>query len=232
MVDAWTIKLTRDLFTGTWGWGMRGGDWYLDIRHGFRLLVREPVVSLAMVCTMVLGIGALSAVASLVYGVMLRPLPFENSEQLVRVSRTDGLAPSQFAVAGLPDLYDWRERSRTLSHVAGWSTTGATFLDGDGATRIVLAEVTEGFAEALGVRPAIGRLFNEGDYRGYQVWAPRSGLLTYALHLNEALELKSSGPSSKSAAVSRRRRGWGGGGGTESTLGPRKQATEMYAPSV
>lgn len=141
----------------------RGGkvnwEWGGDLKHGFRLLVREPVVSSVMIGTVVLGIGAVSAVASLVYGVLVRPLPFPGSGQLVQISRTGGGEPPEFRAVGLLDLRDWRERSRTMDEVAGWSTAGETWTGEGEARRVVLAEVTEGFDRVLGVAAARGRFF-------------------------------------------------------------------------
>ncbi|MDH3222726.1 MAG: ABC transporter permease, partial [Gemmatimonadota bacterium] len=143
---------------------MGNSDWLMDTMHGIRLLRREPVVSSAMIGTMVLAIGAVSAVASLVYGVAIRPLPFPESERIVQLSRYDGRVPPQWRAVGLPDLRDWRERSRSMEEVAGWTTSGATVVQDGEASRILLAEVSEGFDRVLGISPAMGRFFEPGEF--------------------------------------------------------------------
>ncbi|HSR41654.1 MAG TPA: hypothetical protein VLL48_05775, partial [Longimicrobiales bacterium] len=135
--DAWlgprgTVPRDRDSGTGLLA------DWVGDIKHGFRLLRREPVVSFAMVGTMVLAIGAISAAASLVYGVLVRPLPYPDSGRIVQISRTEGRTPPPWRAVGLPDMRAWRKESTSMAEVAGWTTTGATLVRDDGPERIVI----------------------------------------------------------------------------------------------
>lgn len=146
------------------GGGTMLNDWTEDFRHGLRLLKREPLVSLAMIGTMVLAIGAISAVSSLAYGVLVRPLPFPDSERIVHISRTTGRTPPPFRAVGLPDLHAWRAESATMLEIAGWTAAGAAMMLDGTPERVVLAEVTEGFERVLGVSPEAGRFFDASEF--------------------------------------------------------------------
>ena len=130
-----------------------------DIRYAARMLRRSPGFSLAVVLTMAIGIGATTAMFSVMHGVVLRALPFDDPQQLVRVytissseRRTDlNLSPANFASI--------RADARRLTHVAIYAT-GESVLTGAGEPRRVAASrVSAGFFEVLGVAPVAGRTF-------------------------------------------------------------------------
>lgn len=135
-------------------------DLRLDARHAFRLMRRSPLVSATVVLTMVLGIGSSAAMASVLINVLLRPLPFSESDRIVRFERTTNGVPSGFGVVGLPDMEDWRERSTSMDAIAGWSPTGVTHTGPNrGPARIRAALVTADLGRVLRVSPALGRGF-------------------------------------------------------------------------
>jgi putative ABC transport system permease protein len=128
-----------------------------DLRHGFRGLVRTPGFSIVAIVTIALGIGANTAMFSVVNGVILRPLRFANPDRLVVISRTNlergatGLTMSQ------PDLRDIQADSRTIATAAGYNATQMTLTGGDEATLIPAARVTNGVLEVIQAPPMLGR---------------------------------------------------------------------------
>jgi len=128
-----------------------------DLRYALRALARTPGFTLAVVLTLALGIGVNSAIFSVVYGVLLRPLPYASPDRLVVLY---GRYP-QFgrAATSLPDFQDWRAGTHSFEQLA--ARHGGTFiLTGDGEPeRVVADRVTSNFFTTLGVRPALGRTF-------------------------------------------------------------------------
>ncbi|HET9373050.1 MAG TPA: ABC transporter permease [Vicinamibacterales bacterium] len=128
-----------------------------DIRHAIRQLFKTPAFTLVAVLTLALGIGATTAIFSVVNGVLLRPLPFSMPDQLVRVHEvvpqygTFSVAPANFL--------DWRQQQTVFSRIAAYSSASATFTDGETAERIPGAQVSWDLIELLGVGPARGAGF-------------------------------------------------------------------------
>ncbi|HKP72426.1 MAG TPA: ABC transporter permease, partial [Pyrinomonadaceae bacterium] len=143
------------------------GFWQ-DMKYGVRMLMKRRGFTAVAVLTLALGIGANSAIFSVVNSVLLRPLPYENPERLVRIggrdARQQGDKPLTFSPA---DFFDWRAQNTVfedLAAVDGWSPslTGA----GD-PERIQAAKVSPSFFSILRARPAAGRAFlPEEEKRG------------------------------------------------------------------
>jgi len=130
-----------------------------DLRHAFRSLRRSPGFTIAALLTFALGIGASTAIFSVVYGVLLRQFPYRDAERLVLVQTRDR-ATRQVSPVGFsgPDLEDWRERTRTLQSVA-LCTRDIFALDTDaGAETVRGAYVSRQFFEVLGVSAVLGHL--------------------------------------------------------------------------
>jgi predicted permease len=143
---------------------------FADIRYACRLLVKTPVFTIAAIATLALGIGANTAIFSLVRSVLVRPLPYTNPDELVMVWE-DG---SRFGFprnTPAPGNYnDWRVRNRSFVDMA--ATRGGTnaSLTLDGPPEQVLGRsVTVNFFSVLGVTPQLGRAFTAGDAQGAQV---------------------------------------------------------------
>ncbi len=136
---------------------------YQDVRHGFRMLRRQPAFSIFVILTLAVGIGANAAVFSVVNGVLLKPLPFEDSDRLVAVwGRFDpesGFNFPQFPLSN-PEYLDYKQQSRALQDVSAWSRLAIT-VGGPGAEpeRVVGAAVTANLLSLLRVSPALGRGF-------------------------------------------------------------------------
>ena len=128
-----------------------------DLRYALRTLLRAPGFTLAVVLTLALGIGANAAIFSVVYGVLLRPLPYEAPEGLVMIY---GRYPEFGRTStSLPDYRDWRDGTRSFTQMAA-RYGGSFVLTGEGEPERVIADrVTANFFPTLGVRPLLGRDF-------------------------------------------------------------------------
>ena len=144
--------------------GLRSGGWPRDIQFGLRMIRREPIVSAAVIVTVLLGVSATAAVMSVLLGVLVRPLPFPESERIVRVERAPEGGAAQYPVVGIGDLTDWRERGTAFSAIAGWRTIGLTFTGGDTPERIRVATVTRGLDRVLDITPTAGRLLADDEF--------------------------------------------------------------------
>lgn len=138
-----------------------------DVRYGLRTLARQPLFTFVVILTLALGIGANTAIFSVVNAVLLRPLPYPDPDRLVTVSGWDLRRPetrtdSQGAVS-FPDFADWRAWNTTLAHVAAYTPDDFTLTDGGGrgeaAAHVAGAYVTADLFPLLGVAPALGRTF-------------------------------------------------------------------------
>jgi putative ABC transport system permease protein len=169
------------------GWRVRFGTFVDDARIAARLLLKKPGFTLAAVVTLGLGIGANTTIFSLVYWVLLKPLPYPNAEQLVSVYRIDpdvtGRNPSPSRLAGLYavpyEVYgDWAEMSSSFEGSGAYFTTSFTLTGGDRPERLRGAMATSGVFASLGIAPALGRTFHERDD---EVGAPGLALLSHGL---------------------------------------------------
>ncbi|HTG94592.1 MAG TPA: ABC transporter permease [Pyrinomonadaceae bacterium] len=146
-----------------------------DIRYGARMLVRQLGFTVIAVITLALGIGANTAIFSVVHGVLLRPLPFRDSERLVLVwnkgAEAAGGDRTPLAVA---DLLDWREQNHTFESVAAFQP-GLFNYRGEVPEQVRGLGVTSNFLTVLGVGVRLGRAFESSDE---QVGAPRVVLIS------------------------------------------------------
>ncbi|MDX1394015.1 MAG: ABC transporter permease [Gemmatimonadota bacterium] len=131
-------------------------EWLQDFRFAARVLRKNPGYAIVAILTLALGIGANTAVFSLVNGVLLRPLPYEDPGRLVRVHELSG-SGQQMQVAWR-NFVDWRERSGSFTSLVAHTGGGQTTVLGTGSPiRTGAAAVSEGFLRALGVTPVAGR---------------------------------------------------------------------------
>jgi len=109
-----------------------------------------------------MGIGANTAIFSIVNGVLLRPLPFADSDRIVVLNETfhDG-----WGSVSAPNFLDWKEQSRTLDSMAVYRPGGLNLTGRLTPQRLDSAEVSEGFFEVFGVHPVVGRLFRENEWK-------------------------------------------------------------------
>jgi len=158
-----------------------------DLRHAFRMLRRSPGFAGAAMLTLALAIGANASIFTVVYRVLLKPLPFGRSDRLIAL---DYGVPRQNISSGMNFMtwqlyYQFADRARTLDSVAAYNT-GELTLSGSGpAERIASTQATPSLARVLRVQPAIGRWFvdQEGEtgaaptaVLSHGLWARRYGL--------------------------------------------------------
>ncbi len=155
-----------------------------DLRHSFRGLLRRPTFTLAAVLTLALGIGANTAVFSVVNAVLLKPLSYPQSHELVSLQHvTPGLNSGTLGLYA--DLYfTYRDENRTFEHLGVFGDGGATVTGVGDPEQARSRFVSDGVLQALGVQPMLGRWFSEADH------APQAGgpvvqngstvILTYA----------------------------------------------------
>ena len=149
-----------------------------DLQYALRTLARSPGFAFTAILTLALGIGATTAIFSLVNTVLLRPLPFPEQEQLIWLSQQDHSLPGVAAESlSYPDYFDWRAQNHTLSGIASY-LGGRVTLQGDGDSQLLDAqEVSSNFFQLLGVAPMLGRDFRWEDEKP----GNRSVMLSYAL---------------------------------------------------
>jgi putative ABC transport system permease protein len=131
-----------------------------DLRYAARVLRKSPTFTLVSTLTLALGIGATTAIFSVLNGVMLRSLPFPNGDRLLRIWESDLRRGRPEFSASQPNFLDFRSRNRTFERMAavgGGITTLIT--TPDGAEPLVARRVSVDFLPALGVTPALGRNF-------------------------------------------------------------------------
>jgi putative ABC transport system permease protein len=140
-----------------------------DLRLAVRKLVRAPSFTLVAVLTLALGIGANTAISSIVYAVLLRPLPFKDAGRLVMVWET--WRTDRHSVVSAANFRDWKEQSKTLEHLATWWGWGGQITINGEPTDVPGDRVSSDFFDALGVMPTRGRVFSSEEQRhdGFRV---------------------------------------------------------------
>ncbi len=134
-----------------------------DIRFAVRTWVRTPALTAAVVLTLALGIGANTAIFSVVNAVLLRPLPYEEPGQLVRVyDENPSRGFSRFAVS-LPNFADWRAQNDVFQEMAAYDFQAGNLATGGEPRRVTYSRVTPGLSGLLGVVPALGRTFRPDE---------------------------------------------------------------------
>src|ERR1051326_1301837 len=140
-----------------------------DIRYGLRQLIKHPAFSIIAIVTLALGIGANTAIFSVVNAVLLKPLPFPEPDQLIAIGMTDTRQKDRTDLSSLsyPDFFDFRDQNRTLMSSAVYRdrSFALTGVEG-GATSLPGVKVSAEFFEVLGIKPQIGRAFVREDEQG------------------------------------------------------------------
>ncbi|HYG62698.1 MAG TPA: ABC transporter permease, partial [Thermoanaerobaculia bacterium] len=134
-----------------------------DLRQAARALARRPGFLAVAVLTLALGIGANTALFSVVHAVLLRPLPYQDPERLVSIVHLIPLLDAE--LVGGADFIAWRDGARTLSAVTAYSATRFTLTGGEQPERVRGARVSANFLSMLGLRPERGRDFRKEEER-------------------------------------------------------------------
>ena len=167
-------EITRDM------WRFRWVETFLqDLRYGVRQLRRNPGFTAVAVFTLALGIGANTAIFSVINGVLLRPLPYPQPDRLVWMFPAN-LHTGQLSGGAIspPDFQDYRARATAFDHLAAFLPMDSTLTGSGQAERVPSSAVSGGFFETLGVEPALGRTILTDDE---QVPWPQVVVLSHSL---------------------------------------------------
>jgi predicted permease len=138
-----------------------------DIRYGLRALLKKPAFSAVLVLTLALGIGANTAIFSVVYAVLLRPLPFPEQERLVVAWEKDTTANTPFVELSIAEIRDWQTQSQSFTSLAAMPTTiygyGYVLTGRGDPVQLESSKVSGSFFSILGAQAALGRVFTEQD---------------------------------------------------------------------
>ena len=142
-----------------------------DIRFGSRQLLKNPSFTALAVVTLALGIGANTAIFSVVNGILLRPLPFKDPDRLVRVWHTPpakSFPGMTFFSVSAANYFDWQRDNHVFEHMAIYNYRGLTLIGVAQPLQVDASAVSSGFFETLGVTPMLGRIFSpEEDQPGH-----------------------------------------------------------------
>ncbi len=164
----------------------RTGNWLQsvvsDCRFALRQLRKSPAFTAVAVLTLALGIGATTAIFSVVYGVLLRPLPYPDASRIMAVFEvTSHGLPSRVAD---PNFDDFRDQSRSFQAIAKYGANITSVSGASQPTRAMVAAVSPGFLKVFGIQPILGRDFSDSDTKkgagptvlvGYGYWAQHLG---------------------------------------------------------
>jgi putative ABC transport system permease protein len=149
-----------------------------DVRYAARGLRRTPMFALVAIATLALGIGANTAIFSVVHAVTLQALPSRDPDRLVRVSeKNDTLQIPRFSVS-VPNYYSWTERATSFEQMGAWRQAGSTLTTGGEPQRVSKLDVTWTLLPMLGVTPIAGRTFTADEDRP---GGPRAVILSESL---------------------------------------------------
>ncbi len=157
------IGLVQEVTHDAWGWGFLD-RLAQDVRFGMRMLAKSPGFTTVAILTLALGIGANTALFSIVNGVLLNPLPYPEPGQLVELRESK----PNFATGSIsyPNFLDWQKDNRTFASMAILRGNRSFILTGLGeAEQVDAVFVSTGFFEQLGVNPVLGRAFAPGEDR-------------------------------------------------------------------
>ncbi len=134
----------------------------LDLRYVLRSLARARGFAIAVILTLGLGIGANTAIFSVVRGVLLKPLPHRDGERLLYLRHSVQATGVDIAFS-VPEINDFRRESRTLEQIAEYSPITLNFVDESNASQIDVGLVTGNYLSVMGLAPVMGRSFTDGD---------------------------------------------------------------------
>ncbi|HEY9284266.1 MAG TPA: ABC transporter permease [Pyrinomonadaceae bacterium] len=137
------------------------GTVWQDLRFGLRVLAKQPAFTVVAVVTLALGIGANTAIFSVVNAVLLSPLPFPESGRLVDLNET--FKPSGFGSVSVPNLRDWQQQNTVFEGIAGYGSGNFNLEGGDIPQRLQALRVEANYFDVLGLRPQLGRTFAKGE---------------------------------------------------------------------
>ncbi|HEY1903142.1 MAG TPA: ABC transporter permease [Terracidiphilus sp.] len=159
------------------GWWM--GTVAQDVRYALRGFRRNPVFTIAVVATLAVGIGATTAVFSVVDRILFRSLPYAHDDRLVSVGLVAPIIPQEFMLGG--SYYDWRDNQKAFEAFTSETGANACDLTERNPARLSCASVEQNFLPTLGVSPVLGRNFLPEEDRPN---GPKVALISYGLWLS------------------------------------------------
>jgi putative ABC transport system permease protein len=165
-------EVTRDMWGGRWF-----VDLLQDVRYGLRMLRKSPGFAAIAILTLALGIGANTAIFSVVYAALLRPLPYFQANRLFTLSEARPRVQDPYWETSYPNYQDWTKQSRTFQAMAGFAEDGFVFRGGAEPQLLSAAMATPNFFSTLGVKPMLGHDFPADE--DIAAAEPRVALLTY-----------------------------------------------------
>ena len=169
-----------------------------DLKFALRMLRKNPGFTTVAVLTLALGIGATTAIFTIVNATLLKSLPFPNPEKLVRVFETPAERPGSLTSPSVPNFLDWKERNTVFEHIAAVRYPQFAITGGPEPERVGGLAVPSDFLDLLGVKPLLGRTFTPEEEQpgrnhvlilGYGFWQSRFGgdrdVLEKTLQLND-----------------------------------------------
>jgi predicted permease len=154
-----------------------------NLRYALRVLLKNPGFTLVVVITLALGIGANTAIFSVVYSALLRPLPYRNAGELLTLGESrHKFDNAETAQVSFPDYLDWKRTAKSVQSFAGLSGDAFTFVANGEPKNTFAAQVTPSFFSTLGVKPVLGRDFLEGEDKGD---GPHVAIVSYAFWRTE-----------------------------------------------
>ena len=157
-----------------------------DLRHSARVLFKNRGMTAVVVLTLALGIGATTAMFSVVYGVLLQPLPYDEPDRLAAVWEVN--SRGTFSRLADPNFDDFRDQSRSFQAIAKYSDYVVSVSGALPPTRTKVASVSPGFLRVFGVQPVVGRDFD--------TTAPTAGAVKI-----EAARVRNLGPIDKDLVI-------------------------------
>jgi predicted permease len=136
---------------------------FQDLRYGFRMLRKSPGFTLVALIALALGIGANTALFSVVYGVLLKPLPYAQGKELVVLHQEFPKANAMNVGFSVKELNDYREQAKSLAQIEEYHQMSFILLDGQEPDEVRTGVVSAHFFDLLGVKPYLGRFFTSAD---------------------------------------------------------------------
>jgi putative ABC transport system permease protein len=160
-IDRWTERVDQHARERRGGWLM--ADLWQDVRHAGRRLAARPGFTVVAVLTLAMGIGATTAIFSVVYGVVLKPLPFAEPERLVGLYHRGGGVNLALMNQGPATYFTYCDNQRAFEAIGAWESNEVSITGRGQPERIEALSVTEATLPLLRVQPALGRLFRGED---------------------------------------------------------------------
>ena len=153
-----------------------------DLKHGVRVLLRTPLFTICTIAALAIGIGATTALFSVVHALLMKPLPYPEAESLVVIWEHNLPRNRARNVVSPANFLAWKERSRSFQGMAAFTQSRVTLTGTGEPQELAAIVVTADMLDVLGVRPALGRSFVAGEDRQ---GAPRTVIVSHATWLRQ-----------------------------------------------